>query len=182
MPHRNIITGKSEDEVWKIIADQLNSKDDNLNYTAQFSTQNHFVTLDIDIHPDAGDENGKPLTSFSAKLPDDTSFRFKIEKQGLKQEIGKLFGMQDVIIGNADFDKKFLIQSNDVSKVKELLNNAEVSAALLKEPVVDFAIREHRIGANKEIVLHLDIKGGITEPHKLKSIFVPFKIVLDYLD
>jgi hypothetical protein len=182
MPDSNVIAAKSDDEIWKIIAEQLNSKEDNLNYAAQFSIKNHYVTLDIDIHPDSGDENGKPFSSFSAKLPDTTGFRFNIEKQGLKHRIGKLFGMQDVIIGNADFDKKFLIQTNDVAKVKELLSNAEVSAALLKEPVVDFAIREHKIGANREIVLHLDIEGGITEPARLKDIFVPFKIVLDYLD
>ncbi|MCW3111204.1 MAG: hypothetical protein JWQ09_5710 [Segetibacter sp.] len=182
MPHRNIITGKSEDEVWKIIADQLNSKEDNRDYTAQFSTQSYCVTLDIDINPDRDDEDGKPVTSFSAQLHDQTSFRFKIAKQGLKQEIGKLFGMQDVIIGHPEFDKKFLIQANDVSKVKEILSDAEVSAELLKHPVVDFKIRERKIGANREIVLGLYLEGGITEPDKLKNIFQPFKIVLNYFD
>lgn len=182
MPHRNIITGESEDEVWKIIADQLNSKEDNLDYTAQFSTTNHCVTLDIDIHPDRGEENEKPVTSFSAELPDETSFRFKIEKQGLKHEIGKLFGMQDVIIGHPEFDKKYLIQSNDVVKVKEVLSDPEVSDELLKHPVLDFKIRERKIGDNKEIVLGLYLEGGITEPETLKSIFQPFKILLNYLD
>ena len=182
MPHSNIILGKSEDEVWKIIADQLNNKDDNLNYTAEFSIQKHCVNLDIDIHPDSGDEKGKPVTSLSAQLPEDTGFRFSIEKQGLKHQIGKLFGMQDVIIGHSEFDKKFLIKSNDAAKVKEVLSDPNVSDTLLKHPVLDFEIREHKIGANKEIVLALDLEGGITEPDKLMNIFQPFRIVLNYLD
>jgi len=182
MPHRNIITGKSEDEIWEIIADQLNNKKDDLDYTAQFSTEKHCVTLDIDIHPDRGEENEKPITSFSALLPDETSFRFKIEKQGLKHEIGKLFGMQDVIIGHPEFDKAFLIQTNDVVKVKEVLSHAEVSAELIKHPIVDFKIRERKIGANKEILLSLDLEGGITEPNTLKEAFIPFKVVLDFMD
>lgn len=182
MPHRNTIEGKSEDEIWKIIADQLTAKENNLDYTAQFLTQKHCVILDIDIHPDRGEENEKPVTCFSAKLPDETNFRFKIEKQGLKQEIGKIFGMQDVIIGHPVFDKKFLIQSNAEEKVKELFSNSEVTEILLKHPVIDFKIRERKIGANKEIVLGLYLEGGITEPEKLKDLFQPFKIVLSLLD
>ncbi|MCW3081543.1 hypothetical protein [Segetibacter sp.] len=182
MPHQNIVTGESEDEVWKIIADQLNNKKDDLDYTAQFDTQNYCVTLDIDIHPDRGEDNDKPVTSFSVDLPDETEFRFKIQKQGLKHEIGKLFGMQDVVIGHREFDKKFLIQSNDADKVKELLSDTEVSEELLKHPIVDFKIRERKIGANKEIVLGLELEGGITEPNTLKSVFQPYKAVLNYLD
>ncbi len=183
MPHRNIITENSEEEVWKAIAGQLNSKEDNLDYTAQFTTQNHCVTLDIDIHPDRvyDDEDVKPLTSFSTPLPDETSFRFRIEKQSLKHEIGKLFGMQDVIIGHPAFDKRFLIQSNDEAKVKDIFSNAEVSATLLQHPVDDFEIREHKIGANKEIVFRLNLEGGITEPAALKDIFQSFKTVLNTL-
>jgi hypothetical protein len=182
MPHSNIINAQSEDEIWKIIADQLTNKKDDLDYTAQFSTDAHCVTLDIDIHPDRGEDNDKPLTSFSAELPNETSFRFNIEKQGLKHEIGKLFGMQDVIVGYPEFDKKFLIQTNDVDKVKKVLSNAEVSNELLKHPIVDFKIRERKIGMTKEIVLDLSLEGGITEPDTLKSAFQPFKIVLNSLD
>lgn len=182
MPHKNIIDVKSEDEVWKIIAEQLNSKEDDLDYTAQFSFKNYCVVLDIDIHPDRGDENEKPITSFSAQLDEGTDFRFNLKKQGLKHQIGKLFGMQDVIIGHADFDKQFLIQSNDEAKVKEVLSDTGVSAELLKHPVTEFKIRERKIGTNKEIVLDLELEGGITEPDKLKNIFQPFKIMLNHLD
>jgi hypothetical protein len=181
MPHRNIITENSEDEVWMIIAEQLNSHDGNLDYTAQFSANNYCVTVDVDINPRGDEENEKPVTSFSAPLPDEISFRFKIEKQSLKHEIGKLFGMQDVIIGLAEFDKRFLIQSNDVAKVKEALLDEAVSSVLLRHPVSGFEIRERRIGVNKEVVLRLDVEGGVLEPDTLRQIFQPFKIVLDKL-
>jgi hypothetical protein len=181
MPHKNTITANSDDEIWKIIADQLNSKNDNLDYTAQFSTDSHCVTLDIDINPDRGEEDEKPLTSFSAELSDQTSFRFSIQKQGLKHEIGKLFGMQDVIVGQPEFDKRFLIQTNDEEKVKKIFSNEDVSAKLLELPVVDFKVRERRIGANIEIVLTLNLEGGITEPETLKDAFQCFKKVLSQL-
>src|SRR4051812_36907298 len=111
MPHRNNINEKTEENIWKVIADQLTNKSDEVYYTAQFFANDFCVTLDIDINPESDEEDVRPCTSFSALLPNETSFRFKIEKQGLKQEIRKLFGRQDVVVGHPEFDKKFLIQS-----------------------------------------------------------------------
>lgn len=181
MSHKNIIAGESENEVWEIIAQQLSNKKDNLDYTAQIDTEKRCVTLDIDINPDRGEENEKPITAFSAPLPDETSFRFNIKKQNLKHEIGKLFGMQDIVIGDAEFDKAFLIQTNEETKVKELLSDAEVCAELLKHPVLEFKIRERKIGVNIELVLRLELEGGITEPDQLMGAFQPFKRVLNQI-
>lgn len=182
MPHKNIVTGESEAEIWKVIAGQLKSKEDNLDYTAQFDVHNYRVTLDIDIHPDRGDDNEKPFTSFSVHLPDTTDVRFSIQEQGFKHEIRKLFGMQDVIIGNPVFDKKYLIQSNEPAKVKEILSHAGVGAELLKHPVIFFGIRERKIAAAKDVVFVLDLDGGITEADKLKDVFQSFAIVLNHLE
>jgi hypothetical protein len=181
MPHSNIIEARSEDEIWKTIAEQLAAKNNTLDYTAQFVTGDKSVTLDIDIDPNRSDDSDKPVTTFTTPLTEEVSFRFRIEKQGLKHTIGKLFGMQDVIVGQPEFDKKFLIQSNDVEKVKQLFSDPAVSAALMEEPVADFEIREHRIGANREVILGLDLEGIITDAQKLQKLFQPFKIVLSHL-
>jgi hypothetical protein len=90
--------------------------------------------------------------------------------------------MQDVIIGHPEFDKKYLIQSNDPARVKEVLFQPGVYAELLNHPVVNFGIRERKIAVNTDIVLVLDLEGIITEPDKLKQVFQSFKIVLDYLE
>jgi hypothetical protein len=181
MPHSNIIDGQSDDEVWKIIGDQLSSKDDNLDYTAEFTIHNRCINLDIDIHPDRGDENEKPVTSFCTPLPDQISFRFTVEKQGFKHHIGKLFGTQDVIIGHPEFDNRYLIQSNDPAKVKEVLSDVEINSELIKHPIVNFEIRERKIAMNTELVLLLDLEGALIEIDKLKSIFESFNRVLNYL-
>ena len=181
MPHSNIIDAQSEDEIWKKIAEQLETKDNTLDYTAQFMTGDKSVTLDIDIDPNRSADSDKPVTTFTTPLTDEVGFRFRIEKQGLKHTIGKLFGMQDVIVGQPEFDKKFLIRSNDVEKVKQLFSDPAISATLLDEPVADFEIREHRIGANREIILGLDLDGVITDPQKLQQLFQPFKMVLSQL-
>jgi hypothetical protein len=179
MPHANIIIETSEDEIWNVITNQLTTKGDSVDYSAQFATGSYCVTLDIDINPKGDEDDEGPTTSFSAPLPTETDFRFKIEKQRLKHEIGKLFGMQDVVIGHPEFDKKFLIQSNDVAKVKQVLLDDEISSVLLQHPVDTFETRERKIGVTKEIILRLNLEGGIVESVALKNIFQPFKIVLN---
>jgi hypothetical protein len=181
MPHSNIITGTSEAEIWKTISEQLNTKEDKPYYTAQFETNKHTITIHVDLKHDTELEDG-PITSFTAPLPDKTTFRFRIAKQNLKHSIGKLFGMQDLIVGHDEFDKKFLIQTNDETKLKELLSDAAISDALLKQPIIHFEIKEHKIGANRETVLDLEIEGGIINPAELEDIYQPFKTILNYLD
>jgi hypothetical protein len=181
MPHRNIIAEESEEAIWKVITDQLNSRKDEQDYSVQFSFGNYRVTLDIDILPDHGEDGEKPYTSFTTPVSNDNNFRFKIEQQGLKHQIGKLFGTQDIVVGQPDVDKKYLIQSNNEEKVKEMLKQSELSTALLRHPVANFEIKENKIGVTRETVLRLDVEGAITEPSILQSLFQTFKTALSKL-
>jgi hypothetical protein len=181
MPHSNIITGNSDDEIWEQISSQINEKEEINDYSVQFESGKDCITIHIDFHPDGRENNLQPTTSFISHLPAETNFRFRIQKQNLKHEIGKLFGMQDVIIGDPEFDKKFLIESNDVDKVKEVLSQPEIKSELLKQPIINLEIADRKFGAHREIVLTLDIKGGMRDPAELKSIYRPFKQILNFL-
>ena len=52
----------------------------------------------------------------------------------------------------------------------------------MKQPIIDFELRERKIGAHKDIVLSIDIEGGITDPTELKEVYQCFKTTLGYLD
>lgn len=181
MPHNNIIAGETESDIWKVIADQLEAKEGNADYSAQFAASKHTVTMDIDITVDEEDPEDEPGTSFRAVVPDHVTFRFRIVKQNLKHDIAKLFGMQDVVIGHRDFDRKFLVQSNDAGKVKTLLSKPEIFEHLVNHPVSEFELKEYKLGGYVETVLVLYIAEAVTEPARLKEIFLPFRAALDYL-
>ena len=182
MPHSNIITANSEQEIWNRIAEQIQGKKDNKDYTAQTTIEDVTINVDIDFHPESAEEgNANGTTSFSAPLPDVKDFRFRLFKQNFKHNIRKLFGMQDVVVGNDELDQKFIIQSNDEQKVKTILANEQVSSWLLQLPVYVFEIRDLKIGANREVELTLEIEGRIKEPETLKNIFQPFKAALPFL-
>ena len=60
----------------------------------------------------------------SVNNPQDASI--KIHKQGFFSKIGKAFGMQDIEIGDPDFDKNFILKSSDENLIKDLLRNPAV--------------------------------------------------------
>lgn len=82
---------------------------------------NWTLTLDTD-RLDYG-EAGAVSTRLRAPYINADGFRFQISPEGLMGRIGKLFGLQDVQTGDAEFDAAFLVRSTDEAKVKAFLAN-----------------------------------------------------------
>lgn len=181
MPHSNVISGSSEQEMFKTVEEQLKNKKDDRDYSVEFSIHNHTVNIDIDYHASTDDDEMSGTTLITAPLSSDVAFRFALTKQTLKSNVKKLFGMQDVIVGNAELDRKFIIQSNDEARVKELLSDPEISGPLVEFPIIIFEVRELKIGATQETVLTYDVEGRITDAARLQRVFAPFGKVLTYL-
>ena len=55
-------------------------------------------------------------------------FRFTIYRKGIFSELGKLLGMQDIEVGDPEFDEAFIIKGNDEFKVRESLRRPPRSA------------------------------------------------------
>ena len=47
-------------------------------------------------------------------------FRYTIYRKGLFSDLGKLLGMQDIEVGDPEFDEAFIIKANDEGRVREL--------------------------------------------------------------
>ena len=99
MTNENFIKGSGEDEIWQQINDQFLQNSDPLEYTAIIEQENRKVILDIDIDLGGGFESGYETTSLTAPLHHTTDFKFAIHEEHFTDEIGKFFGMQDVVIG-----------------------------------------------------------------------------------
>jgi hypothetical protein len=56
--------------------------------------------------------------------PDKLSF--KVQKKGLIETVQKLFGGQDINIGSTPFNKKYVIQGNNIFKVITIFSNVEI--------------------------------------------------------
>jgi hypothetical protein len=170
--------------VWQKISTQLNSQTDLVEFTAIIKQNNYHIVLDIDIDLGGGFESGYETTTFSALLHSLLPFKFGIHPKHLTDEIGKFFGMQDAVVGFADFDDKMIVKTNDVDKVRNLLSDPAVRKTLLTLGDFSFEINSSHTNSKDEKVstLQLQIESGITDPVALQPIYHAFYSVLSAVD
>lgn len=183
MDEERIFYGKNEEEVWNRLDMDLQEAD-LLHYKAAVEQGTQKVYLDIDIDPGGGFESGFSTTILSAPLRAHNGFRFAVHTKHITDAIGKLFGMQDVVIGYADFDDKLIIKTNNEAKVKSLFSDASVRAILLSLPYFTLEITEENVteGEQKINILRLYIEEAITQPARLRPVYHTFMQLLQWLD
>lgn len=125
-------------------------------------------------------------TRFRAPYVNKDGFRFTIYRQGLFQHFSKLFGMQDIEIGNPELDSMFIFQGNDTAKVKEFFAHEQVREVLMKEPDIRMSVKDDAgwfSDAFPEGVdeLNLKVEEVVTDIERLKSLYDLFSVSLHHL-
>jgi hypothetical protein len=114
------------------------------------------------------------------------NFKFEIYRNSFVRKIKELFGAQDVKIGRADFDKAFVIKSNNEFKIKSLLQNQEIRRLIEFQKEVNILISdqkgiwEEKLPEN-EFELSFFADGEIRDFECLKSLLNLFKEMIDSL-
>ena len=113
-------------------------------------------------------------------------FRFTVYRKGLFSELGKLLGMQDIEVGDPEFDEAFIVKGNDESKVRELFADPEVRSLVQAQPQIHLEVKDSEgwFGPSfPEDVdeLHFQVVGVIKDVDRLKALFDLFAAVLDRL-
>jgi hypothetical protein len=124
----------SKKDLWKKLAELYNgkfkikqtiSKDIN-SLQLEIPYKNHNVVLT--------ETDTKPL-KFETELRLNRNFEFNISWEDSVERILKLFGKQDIKVGDKEFDKKYLIQSNDPELTSRLLNYGQIKQTILKHNI-----------------------------------------------
>ena len=142
-PKLRKIFGPSQAEIWSLLAQQIGGE-----FTPQewWKTRNRvdakvgqwIVTLDT-----FAVSTGKSTVVFTrlrAPYVNRDGFRFTITRANIFSPIAKKLGFQDVEIGDKDFDKAFVIKSNDESRVKTFLADADLRAKLSAQPKLTLSV------------------------------------------
>ncbi len=183
MKEKKIITGKDIDEVWQKVSADMGFNELLLEYSVMIIQQSREILLEIDIDPGGGFESGYETTKISSRLQNVTDFKFAIHHQGFIDEIGKFFGMQDVITGNPEFDKEVIVKTNDEEKIKSLFSDENITSVFQDLANFTFHTSPHHVSENAEgTFLELNIEEGITDPAVLRKIYNAFYLVLIAID
>lgn len=101
---------------------------------------NFDILIDQHEHCISGTSYSSVYLRFQCEIPDTNNFKFRLVPEEWIEKIGKLFGLKDIQLNDASFDKKFLIQSNDLSLVKNLFESQSLKLALQDIPLIRLAL------------------------------------------
>jgi hypothetical protein len=132
------------------------------------------VLLDIEVDLGGGFEGGYEWTRFSAPVQVGDGFRFALHHESFLDKAGKLLGLEDKVIGYPDFDKEFIIKTNNEAKVKTVFEEASVRGYFQSLEAFNLHIA-HADGADR---LELEIEQAITDATTLHAVYRAFANVL----
>ena len=191
MKKRKGIFGPSKDEIWAQIAKDIGGEfieggfwgEDVLLYKHgewQILLDNYTIMM-----PTGTVTIPVTYTRMRAPFINKDGLYFNIYREGFFSTIRKLFGMQDIKIGDPFFDNEFIIKGNNPDKIKLLLADAKIKELCQKQPQIHFEIKDDEgwLGPDfPEGVDQLSFQCGvINETALLKSLFELFSVTLERL-
>jgi hypothetical protein len=182
------IFGPSKEEIWSQLSREIGADYEEggffKNGKVVLSHRQWEITLDTyAVH------TGKSTITYTrmrAPFMNRDGFRFKIYRKNVFSGIGKLFGVQDVEVGDAFFDDQFIIQGEPEHLVGSLLTNGMIRQLIQSQKDIHFQIKDDEGLFRKNFPegvdeLSFEVVGIIKDRERLKSLFDLFSLVLDEL-
>lgn len=170
--NRGIIDVNKKIDFWKEVETQLSGN------LKEFSTaSNVFARLELIIpyknqQITFKESDTKPLT-ISCELPLKKDFEFEIGSEDFIEKIMRIFGKQYIKINDPEFEKKYIIKSNNQKMIGEILKNKELKDCLK-------GLNVYYISLNNKI-LSATISRFVNSKNELLKTFVIFKFIIDKL-
>jgi hypothetical protein len=84
-----------------------------------------------------------PMSNGTSAIIDYASvadFNFTLYQEKPMHQLNKALGMQDIVIGVKEFDRRYIIKSNDESSTKQLLANADLRELIIVQDAADLRV------------------------------------------
>jgi hypothetical protein len=126
------------------------------------------------------------FTRMRAPYVNPDGFRFRVYRHGMFSGLGKMLGMQDVEVGQPDFDRDFIIKGTDEGKLRQLFANPKIRELIAGQKDIDFSVKDDEgwFGPTfPDGVDELDFRvlGVIKDIERLKHLYELFAATLDEL-
>jgi len=164
---------------WKDLADELNGT---LIVEQSISKEVESLMLQIPYkryNIKFTESDTLPL-KINCKLPINQLFEFSVSYEDSIEKLLKLFGHQDIQVGDTLFDKKYLIQGTDDELVTYLFADGETKAILLSNNVFSFTCRYDK--TDRTIQLASLASQTVHSKSELSELFRLFYLTIDNLE
>jgi len=139
----------SKKELWKLIAEKLNGE-----FKIKQTVSRDINTLILEIPYKnqlviLTESDTRPLKS-EINMDLIEPFEFSISWEGGIEKIMKIFGSQDIQIGDQAFDKKYFIQSNNSQRTTTILS--ELKELILKHKIYTINLHQEKSEQHKLLI------------------------------
>ena len=143
-------------------------------------------TVTLDTHTVSSENSHVTYTRMRAPYINPEGFRFTIYRKGVFSGLGKMLGMQDIEVGDPEFDEAFIIQGNNESRAQNLFGDIRLRALVQAQPAIRLEVKDSEGWFGPKFPenvdeLHFLVVGVITDVERLKSLFDLFAAVLEQL-
>lgn len=181
--------GPSRDEVWRELARQLDAEFvEGTFWRGGGKVQSRVGpwTITLDTYTVSTGKSSVTFTRMRVPYANPDGFRFKIYRAGFFSEFAKLLGMEDIEVGDPEFDEAFILKGNDEYRVRELFGDAALRDRFRAQEKIRITVKDDEgwFGAQfPEGVdeLSFEVVGVIKDVEVLKGLFAIFADLLDRL-
>lgn len=180
--------GPSKAEVWRELSRQISADyvDGGFWKGQKVAATSGPWTVTLDTYTVSTGKSSVTFTRMRAPYVNRDGFRFQIYRAGIFTALGVMLGMQDIKIGDAGFDRQFVVKANDADQVKTLLANEQLRGLLLQQPGVHLKVADDEGWFGQQFPegvdeLYFQVAGVIKDLDRLKSLFGLFSETLESL-
>lgn len=177
-PTAKILQGNSEEEIWSQLREDFKGNDPFVDdYEVVIQQEGTTISLSIEIDLGGGFESGYESTTLLSQVQLKQPFRFLLQHEGFLVEVGKLFGLEDVEVGDVDFDEKVRVKTSDVTRFKRVFQRLELREFVESLEAYEFSLEP---GEDNPLLhtLKLQIDEAIVEPSQLQNIYSGFRLLV----
>ena len=135
--------GPSKEEIWNLLAQQIGGE-----FTpgggwagrSRVDAQVGQWVVTLDTFTVSTGKSTVTFTRVRAPFVNRDGFRFTITRAGVFSPVARVLGFQDVEIGDAAFDRAFVVKTNDEPRVRTLLGDPDLRAKLALQPTLTLSV------------------------------------------
>jgi len=182
--------GPSREEIWRQFANAVggNLTEGDFWKGGKVQATHGQWTVTLDTYTVSTGKSTVTFTRMRAPYVNPDGFYFKIYRRGIFSNLGKLLGMQDVTVGDPQFDDAFIIQGNDEEKLRRLFANKKIRDLIDRQMEIQFCVRDdeenfwvgHKFPQGVD-ELYFQDGGVIKDVDRLKLLYDLFSETLDEL-
>jgi hypothetical protein len=182
--------GPSRDEIWQQFAAGVggNMTEGGFWGRSKVEAAHGQWIITLDTYTVSTGKSSVTYTRMRAPYVNPEGFQFTVYRRGIFSDIGKWLGMQDVEVGDPQFDQDFIIKGNDEAKVRRLFADAKLRELISAQPDIHFCVKddEDRFWGGRNFPpdvdeLYFRVTGVIKDVDRLKLLYDLFSETLDEL-